>query len=445
MIKKVITYGTFDLLHFGHLNLLKRAKALGDYLIVGVTSDNYDKYRGKLNVSQTTIERVENIRSTGLADEIIVEEYEGQKIDDIIKHGIDIFAIGSDWIGRFDYLNEYCEVVYLERTKGISSTELRNNRHSIIRMGIVGSGRIANRFVPESKFVSGLTVEGVFGIHENSVKYFAEKHQLSFYSTNYTDFLAKVDAVYIASPHETHFAYAKEALLAGKHVLCEKPMALRVAEAEELFALAKEKGMVLMEAIKTAYCPGFKRLVSLAKSGKIGEIKSVDAAFTKLVPHNVREMQAEHAGGSVTELATYPLYAIFKLLGYDYKDVRFVSCMKNGIDIFTKIDFIYDGAVASAKVGLGVKTEGDLVISGTRGYVYVPAPWWKTEYFEMRFENQGDTEKYFYKFAGEGLRYEMVEFLERIGGFECTELSDDCSSIRVIEAYRKKDTYVEIT
>ena len=90
-----------------------------------------------------------------------------------------------------------------------------------------------------------------------------------------------------------------------------------------------------MEAIKTAYCPGFKRLVSLAKSGKIGEIKSVDAAFTKLVPHNVREMQAEHAGGSVTELATYPLYAIFKLLGSDYKDVRFVSCMKNGVDIFT--------------------------------------------------------------------------------------------------------------
>ena len=112
-MKKVITYGTFDLLHFGHLNLLKRAKALGDYLIVGVTSDNYDKYRGKLNVSQSTMERVENIRSTGLADEIIVEEYEGQKIDDIVKHGVDIFAIGSDWIGRFDYLNEYCEVVYL--------------------------------------------------------------------------------------------------------------------------------------------------------------------------------------------------------------------------------------------------------------------------------------------------------------------------------------------
>ena len=118
--------------------------------------------------------------------------------------------------------------------------------------------------------------------------------------------------------------------------------------------------------------------------------------------------------------------------------------MKNGVDIFTKIDFVYEGAVASAKVGLGVKTEGDLVISGTRGYVYVPAPWWKTEYFEMRFENQSETEKYFYKFAGEGLRYEMVEFLERIGGLGCIEFMDEYSSIRVIEEYRKKEGCVEI-
>ena len=137
----------------------------------------------------------------------------------------------------------------------------------------------------------------------------------------------------------------------------------------------------------------------------------------------------------MTELGSYPLYAIFKLLGSDYKDVRFVSCMKNGVDIFTKIDFVYEGAVASAKVGLGVKTEGDLVISGTRGYVYVPAPWWKTEYFEMRFENSGDTEKYFYKFAGEGLRYEMVEFLERIGGVVMQDCDENVSVTAVIEKY----------
>ena len=82
-MKRVITYGTFDLLHYGHINLLKRAKELGDYLIVGITSEQYDKERGKLNVTQSLSERIENVKKTGLADKIIVEEYEGQKIKDI--------------------------------------------------------------------------------------------------------------------------------------------------------------------------------------------------------------------------------------------------------------------------------------------------------------------------------------------------------------------------
>ena len=116
---KVITYGTYDLLHYGHIRLLKRAKALGDYLIVGVTSDTFDRERGKINVQQTLMERVEAVQATGLADEIIVEEYEGQKIDDIKRLGIDIFTVGSDWKGKFDYLNDYCRVVYLERTDGV--------------------------------------------------------------------------------------------------------------------------------------------------------------------------------------------------------------------------------------------------------------------------------------------------------------------------------------
>ena len=102
---KVITYGTYDLLHYGHKNLLKRAKALGDYLIVGVTTENFDRARGKLLVQQSLSERIAAVKATGYADEIILEEYEGQKIDDIKKYGIDIFAIGSDWKGKFDYLS----------------------------------------------------------------------------------------------------------------------------------------------------------------------------------------------------------------------------------------------------------------------------------------------------------------------------------------------------
>jgi glycerol-3-phosphate cytidylyltransferase len=126
-MRKVITYGTFDLLHQGHINLLKRAKELGDYLIVGVTSDSFDKGRGKLNVRNNVIERIEAVRQTGYADEIIIEDYLGQKIDDIQKYDADIFAIGSDWEGKFDYLNEFCQVVYLPRTPEISTTQIKND------------------------------------------------------------------------------------------------------------------------------------------------------------------------------------------------------------------------------------------------------------------------------------------------------------------------------
>ena len=120
-MKRVITY----------YNILKRAKELGDYLIVGVTSENYDKSRGKLNVQQSLVERIENVKKSGFADKIIVEEYEGQKIEDIKKYKANTFVIGSDWEGKFDYLKEYCNVVYLERTRGVSSTKLRNEKRGI--------------------------------------------------------------------------------------------------------------------------------------------------------------------------------------------------------------------------------------------------------------------------------------------------------------------------
>lgn len=439
-MKRVITYGTFDLLHSGHINLLRRAKELGDYLVVGVTSESYDRYRGKMNVQQSLLERVANVRALGLADDIVVEEYEGQKIDDIVRLNINIFAIGSDWVGRFDYLKEYCQVVYLERTKGISSTQLRDQAHPIIRFGIVGSGRIAGRFVTEAKFVSGNTVEGVYNPHVASAAAFSEAHELSFHTDDYSDFLSKVNAVYIASPHDTHYTYAKQALSAGKHVLCEKPMVLCEQQARELYALAQEQNVILMEAIKTEYCLGFRRLVSCAKSGRIGRIVSVDAAFTKLTPAHRREMQNDGVGGSMTELATYPLLAIFRLLGCQYSQIRFYSYFdrEDSVDLFTQIHLQYPDAVATAKVGLGVKTEGSLVISGTRGYIYVPAPWWKTEYFELRYENPHEAEKNFYKYSGDGLRYELVEFLSRIteGQMDKNSCMLSCEIAKVLETYR---------
>ena len=446
-MKKVITYGTFDLFHQGHYNLLKRAKALGDWLIVGVTTDNFDLERGKMNTCDNVMERIEAVKATGFADQIVIEEYRGQKIDDIQKYGVDIFAIGSDWTGHFDYLKEYCEVVYLPRTEGISSTLLRQER-PVISIGVIGTGSIARRFVPEASFVSSVSITAVYNPDADECRSFCEEFGVSLAASSMDELLNHCTAVYVASPHYTHYDYVKKALLAGKHVLCETPFVFKKGEAEELYSIAEERNLVLMVALKTAFCPAFGHLVSLLKSGVIGEIVEVNASNTKLTDENSSKLDSSLQGGSMSEHACFPLLPIFKLLGTDYKDLRFYSKMKNGVDIYTKAVFLYDSAMASFQVGLGVKSEGNMVISGTKGYAYVPAPWWKTDYFEFRYEDQNQNKKYFYPFAGEGLRYEIKDFAAGIltKGYFFSKVSknENLSMAKVQEAYIEGDSVTMI-
>lgn len=411
-MKKVITYGTYDLFHYGHRRLLERAKALGDYLIVGVTTDNFDLERGKMSTCNNVMERIEAVKATGLADQIVIEEYKGQKIDDIQKYGVDIFAIGSDWEGYFDYLKEYCEVVYLPRTQGISSTQLREER-PMVKIGVIGTGSIANRFVPESKFVNSNVITAAYNPNQKECEKFCKKYELQC-MVSVQDLYEHCDAVYIASPHYTHYDYVKNALMAGKHVLCETPFVFSKVQAEELYELAEQKKRVLMVALKTAYCPAFVHLVSLLKSGSIGDIVEVNASVTTLTDESSDKLDSNRFGGSMSENACFPLLPIFKLLGLDYKNINFYSKMKNEVDMFTKAVFRFDHAVASFQVGLGVKTEGSMTIAGTKGYAYVPAPWWKTDYFELRFEDQNQNKKFFHTWAGDGLRYEIKDFVTAI-------------------------------
>ena len=415
-MKRIITYGTFDLLHQGHINLLRRAKELGDYLIVGVTSDSFDRYRGKLNVRNNVLERVEAVKATGYVDEVIIEDYVGQKIDDIQKYNVDIFAIGSDWEGKFDYLNEFTKVVYLPRTEGISSTLLRAETTTDVRVGIIGCGRVAKRFPVEADVVNGLKVVATYDIDGAAAERLASSVDGARACSSAQELYEVVDAVYVATPHLSHYSYIKEAILAGKHILCETPMVLKGEEAKELFALAEEKRIILMEANKTAHCPAFNHLIVMIKSGVIGEVVDIEASLSKLwnEQKSLREFDPNQAGGSLYELGSYPLLPIIRLLGCQYGKLNLYSRMKDGVDMYTKGVFLYPHAVCVFKVGLGVKTEGNLVISGTKGYAYVPAPWWKTDYFELRYEDQNKNQKYFYKWDGAGLRYEIQEFISCI-------------------------------
>ncbi len=136
-MKKVLTYGTFDMFHIGHLNLLRRAKSLGDYLIIGVSSDEFNKVKGKKTLIPFD-ERKEIINSIKYVDLVIKEDSWEQKIEDIQKYSIDIFVMGDDWQGEFDFLKQYCEVVYLPRTKDISTTKLKENLKNFYSIDIEG-------------------------------------------------------------------------------------------------------------------------------------------------------------------------------------------------------------------------------------------------------------------------------------------------------------------
>lgn len=418
-MKKVITYGTFDLFHEGHYKLLERAKALGDYLIVGVTTEHYDETRGKVNVIDPIMTRIENVQKTGFADMILVEDHEGQKIEDIQKYDVDIFTLGSDWEGQFDYLNAFCKVVYLDRTPTISSTQLRRDRFSVVNIGIIGTGRIAPRFISESKYVSGVSVGAAYNPIRKDARQFEKKSGINVETEDFEGFLKGVNAVYIASPHETHYEYTKSAIEAGKHVLCEKPLTFTKREAVELYELASRKDIVLMEGVKTAYCPGFIQLINVAKSGKIGEIRDVEACFSRLADASSREMMDAKYGGAFMEYGGYPLLPIIKLLGINYKNIEFQDIKdEKGIDLYTKIHFTYDKGFATAKMGVAVKSEGQLVIAGTKGYIIAPSPWWLTKSFDIRYENPMQVDHYEPQFQGDGLRYEISEFASKINGID---------------------------
>ena len=141
---------------------------------------------------------------------------------------------------------------------------------------------------------------------------------------------------------------------------------------------------------------------------------------------------------------------VFSILGSNYKKKHFSTYYldkKSNFDLFTKIELVYDNAVASLKVGKGVKSEGELIISGTKGYIYVPAPWWKTDYFEVRFENPLENKRYFYKLDGEGLRYEYIDFLKQINGNKNHSNVDNSISIAIsalVEEYYNKNDLDEI-
>ena len=234
-------------------------------------------------------------------------------------------------------------------------------------------------------------------------------------------------------------------------MLCESPITLTVHQYNELKAMAKERGLILMEAIKTAYSMAYSRLMLMVKTGKIGDVLSVDTICTSLSDLQVSDYQnLDTKWNSICAWGPTALLPIFQLLGDSYIckyiTTNYLSAEKQ-FDRFTKIAFVFPKAVASVKVGKAVKSEGELIISGTKGYIYVPAPWWKTDYFEIRFENPNENKRFFYQLDGEGIRNELVVFVKAIENQRLSsyiQAKTTAAIVGIMEDYYNKVDLIEI-
>ena len=399
-MKKIITYGTFDLFHKGHYNILKRAKEHGDYLIVGVTGENYDIGRGKLNVHDSLATRIENVQNTGFADEIIVEEYLGQKIGDIIRYDIDAFVIGDDWRGKFDHLSKYCDMIYLERTKGISSTKIREKTFDQYDVGIIFDHVDDNELVKEAKMVNGFEVKNIFCEDKKMLEEFKEKYAIENTFDTYESMIQASDIIFVRCSIADRVKYIRQALIEGKHVIYDSPATFKPQEQKELMDLAKENNVILMENIKMVHIHVFNQLLWMTQAGLIGDILSFNCSTSK---------KDSSRSNLFYELSMSSLLPMLKIMGFDYEKADF-QVNTDGEDIeFASMNFVYPKGRAVINVGDKIRVDNQLEIIGTKGTIRMKGDWWRFKSFELHTPGSNDVQLFNTNFEGNGFKYLIKE------------------------------------
>lgn len=418
-MKKVITYGTFDLFHQGHYNIIKRAREYGDYLIVGVTSESYDIERGKLSVHDSLLTRIENVKKTGLVDEVIVEEYLGQKTRDIIQYGIDTLVIGSDWIGKFDHLKQYCNVVYLERTKNISSTQLREKSNEICKFGIITDNADDSGVVKETKYVSGIHIERVYSDDIDIAEEFCNKYELNAYGNDFDQFVRDLGIVYIKSDVSKRYDYIKKCIEKGLHIICDFPFSYDNEKCQELNLLAKEKKVALMENIVMVYLRAFTQFLWIARCGEVGKILSINIGMSSDYFRYEKSLE---------EMSVLAITAVTKLLGTDAKHIskNIVKGDNEDEGEYCSIFFCYENSVAMVEIGKKVDLHNHLTIVGTEGSIVLEDDWWNTGYFKVRKKGVKKVDRRSFNFEGTGFRYiiQELQIMLRDKRYECNRLTD---------------------
>jgi glycerol-3-phosphate cytidylyltransferase len=388
-MKKVITYGTFDLFHKGHYNILKRAKEYGDKLYVGVTGNVYDFERGKMEVIDSLETRISNVKNTGFADVIFVEEYLGQKISDIQNYGIDVLVIGADWKGKFDYLNKFCEVVYLPRTKDISSTDLR--RENVLDIGMI-TGSEDEDFFSELHYLATLHPKAVCCKKEDLLKRFKQKHNVDTFTYDSKRFYNELDVVYINSKKD-QAKYVENAINNKTHVITEI-LDLDRANVKHLYSKAKENKVLLIENLCGIYSRNWNQLLWMLNTGMIGKLKNVN-------------ISVESSESNILPLI---IFFLTKVLNGKFENIAHTGFLN-----YTNITFNADGCIVHIQCGDRTIVKDKFEIIGDKGKLKIASPWQEINYFTISpYDSNEKIQRFSYNVPANWLRHCFADLINNL-------------------------------
>lgn len=247
-----------------------------------------------------------------------------------------------------------------------------------INWGIIGLGGIAHKFAEGLRSAENVKLQGVASSNKERALEFAKKHDVEFYGS-YEELSANpdIDVVYIASYNTQHFEHSKLCLENGKHVLCEKPLTTNTKDSEELFLLAKEKGLFFMEALWTRFHPSIAYLEQLVASGKYGNISQIDVTFGYVAPNNPngRLLNTELGGGALLDIGIYPLFLTNLLLGKPNKIKAEVEYGVTGVDMESKFVYEYDSAVSNMMCSFKQVLDNQAIITFENAKVVLKSMW----------------------------------------------------------------------
>jgi predicted dehydrogenase len=319
-----------------------------------------------------------------------------------------------------------------------------------LKWGIIGLGNIAHAFVQDLQLVNREEIVATASRSIDRAKSFAQQYNIAEYYGSYQELFdqADVDIVYIATPHNSHAELSIAAMRAGKHVLCEKPLAVNRLEVQRMIAVAKEEKVFLMEAFWSRFNPSIEEALTRIENGDLGEVNYVNADFTfyRDDPDDSRMLSAELAGGSLLDMGVYPVFLSYVVLGKPEEIHAIGRHHTTGADLQTAAIFKYEHAVANMMSGFKSQSDMRARICGTKGSIFIDPIWHETQSYEFLDNRTGNIEKHLLPTKGKGFTYEIEECTDCIlqGRLESKKwsLQDSLNLIMITDEIRKQTNLI---